>query len=107
MLTLASLGVGLLLFEAGCSCGGRSSTPDPTSLVLLITVGVLLTVTAGTALCLVALDVSATQALLLGAILSVSGPTVVGPLIRASKPREPAGMLLRWEGILIDRSARC
>ena len=103
VLTLASLGVGLLLFEGGLQLRWsefHSGIRRP--LALLITLGVVLTVAAGTALCLWVLDVSATQALLLGAILSVSGPTVVGPLIRASKPREPTGTLLRWEGILID-----
>ncbi|MET0740395.1 MAG: cation:proton antiporter [Candidatus Nanopelagicales bacterium] len=103
VLTLASLGVGLLLFEGGLQLRWSELHAEiRRPLVLLITLGVLLTVVAGSALCLWVLDVSTTQALLLGAILSVSGPTVVGPLLRASKPREPAGMLLRWESILID-----
>jgi hypothetical protein len=32
----------------------------------------------------------------------VSGPTVVGPLLRVARPREPTATVLRWEGIVID-----
>ena len=39
---------------------------------------------------------------LLGAILVVSGPTVVQPLLRLSRPREPSSTILKWEGIVID-----
>jgi NhaP-type Na+/H+ or K+/H+ antiporter len=41
-------------------------------------------------------------ALLLGAILSVTGPTVIGPLLRHVRPVGAVGPILRWEGIVID-----
>ena len=40
--------------------------------------------------------------MLLGAILVVSGPTVVLPLLRFARVREPVNGILRWEGIFID-----
>jgi len=40
--------------------------------------------------------------LLLGAVLVVSGPTVVGPLLRLAQPADPDATILRWEGIVID-----
>jgi Kef-type K+ transport system membrane component KefB len=40
--------------------------------------------------------------LLLGAILIVSGPTVVLPLLRHISPRGRTGPILTWEGIAID-----
>lgn len=47
-------------------------------------------------------DVSTSSAALIGAILVVSGPTVVIPLLHLARPREPTGSILRWEGIVID-----
>lgn len=41
-------------------------------------------------------------AALFGAIASVSGPTVVVPLLRAVRPKDRLARALRWEGILID-----
>ena len=47
-------------------------------------------------------DLSSGAAALIGAILVVSGPTVVIPLLRLARPREPTTSILRWEGIVID-----
>ena len=41
-------------------------------------------------------------AALLAAVLVVTGPTVVGPLIRHIRPTGKSGSVLRWEGIVID-----
>jgi NhaP-type Na+/H+ or K+/H+ antiporter len=41
-------------------------------------------------------------ALLLGAILVVTGPTVIIPLLRHVRPRGRLEPILRWEGIVID-----
>jgi NhaP-type Na+/H+ or K+/H+ antiporter len=48
------------------------------------------------------LDVSWAIAFLLGAILVVSGPTVVGPLLQFIRPSKAVNTVLRWEGTLID-----
>lgn len=42
------------------------------------------------------------MAFLFGAITCVTGPTVVGPLLRVVRPTEKVANLLRWEGIVID-----
>lgn len=41
-------------------------------------------------------------AILLGALLVVTGPTVVQPLLRAVKPTRAVAEVLRWEGVIID-----
>ena len=41
-------------------------------------------------------------ALLLGAILVVTGPTVVGPLLRHVRPVGTVARVAHWEGIVID-----
>lgn len=39
---------------------------------------------------------------LLGAILVVTGPTVVAPLLRLIKPRRKVASIVKWEGIVVD-----
>jgi hypothetical protein len=46
--------------------------------------------------------VSAGAALMTGAILVVSGPTVIAPLLRFIRPTERLRRVLAWEGSLID-----
>ena len=45
---------------------------------------------------------SSRAALMTGAILVVSGPTVVGPLLNTIRPSERLQRVLNWEGSLID-----
>jgi NhaP-type Na+/H+ or K+/H+ antiporter len=48
------------------------------------------------------LDLSLRIAALLGAILVVTGPTVVAPLLRHIRPVRKVASLVKWEGIVID-----
>src|SRR5690606_28991218 len=48
------------------------------------------------------LRMSHRAALMLGAILIVSGPTVVGPLLETIRPTARLRRILAWEGSLID-----
>ncbi len=41
-------------------------------------------------------------ALLLGALLVVTGPTVIGPILRTLRPTRRVSQLLLWEGIVVD-----
>lgn len=41
-------------------------------------------------------------AFLFGALVTVTGPTVVAPLLRTVRPQAEVANILRWEGILID-----
>ena len=51
------------------------------------------------------LDLRAELALLLGAILVVTGPTVIGPLLRHARPHGSVGSILKLEGIINDWNA--
>lgn len=98
---VVSLGVGVLLFEGGLSL--RWDRLQGRSVVLrLVTIGVVITWLIGWATVVVLFDVSRGLAAVIGAILTVSGPTVVIPLLRFARPRDPVGPILRWEGIVID-----
>ena len=68
----------------------------------LVTVGAIVTWLIAAAAAALLFDLSTEITLLLGAILIVSGPTVVIPLLRQVRPRSPIAETLRWEGIVID-----
>jgi NhaP-type Na+/H+ or K+/H+ antiporter len=99
---LVSLAVGLILFEGGLSLRLRDLRQIGAPLWGLITVGALLTwgLTAWAARAILGLD--SNVALLLGAILVVTGPTVVGPLLRHVRPAGRVAHVAHWEGIVID-----
>jgi NhaP-type Na+/H+ or K+/H+ antiporter len=99
---VVSFSVGIILFEGGLTL--RSVEVEETRGVVrnLVTVGVLVTwlLTAAGAHLIVGLDLG--LALLLGAIFTVTGPTVITPLLHHLRPRERVSNVLRWEGILVD-----
>ncbi len=102
LMPLVSVSVALILFEGGLSL--RRSELEVMGRVtwLLVTLGALITWVLLAAAAAVLLDMALPQAILLGSILVVTGPTVIGPLLRHIRPRGPAGSVLKWEGILID-----
>lgn len=95
--------VGLLLFQSGLQLRHTDLPPDATRPVRRLTiVGMMVTFVGGTAAVALTFRPAATLAWLAGAILVVSGPTVVGPLLRIVRPREPTDSILRWEGTILD-----
>ena len=100
---LVSLGVGLILFEAGLRLRFDELRGRTRGVVgRLVVVGPLVT-GIGVALAVKLLfglewGISA----VLGAILVVSGPTVVLPLLAFVRPTDRVRSVLKWEGVLID-----
>jgi NhaP-type Na+/H+ or K+/H+ antiporter len=102
LLPCVSLSVAVILFEGGLSLR-LSELKDVGHVVRnLCSGGVLITwgLVAFTAWALGLLGPS--LALLLGAILTVTGPTVIGPLLQHVRMRGPAATVLKWEGIVVD-----
>jgi len=97
-----SLSGGLILFEGGLSLRFRELRKTWGSLVGLLTVGVLVTWGLSAVAAAQLLDMPGSLALLLGAILVVTGPTVIGPLLRHIRPTGRVGPVAKWEGIVID-----
>jgi NhaP-type Na+/H+ or K+/H+ antiporter len=102
LLPLVSLAVAVILFEGGLSLKFRELRQVGGVLLLLITAGAAVTwlISAAAAAWLLGLDWPV--ALLLGALLTVTGPTVVGPLLRHIRPSGAVASILKWEGIVID-----
>jgi NhaP-type Na+/H+ or K+/H+ antiporter len=67
-----------------------------------MTIGVLATWVLSTALATVFLGLDLSLALLFGAILVVTGPTVIIPLLRHIRPNARIGSTVKWEGIVND-----
>jgi NhaP-type Na+/H+ or K+/H+ antiporter len=103
LFTLVSMAVGLLLFEESLKLDfARLRGGARRPVVGLVTVGALLTGIGATAIAYLFLDVSWGRAAVVGSILVVSGPTVVGPLLAIIRPRQPLESVLAFEGIFID-----
>ncbi len=102
MFPLVSLAVGIILFEGGLSLRVRD-LPGISGIVRnLITIGAVVTWVVITAAAYGIMGLDLGLSLILGAILIVSGPTVILPLLRDIRPEGRVGSILRWEGILID-----
>jgi NhaP-type Na+/H+ or K+/H+ antiporter len=100
---LVSLSVAVILYDAGLGLDLRKLHGHTRSIVTrLIAVGVPVTWGFAAAIAALLLGMSKQAAVLTGAILVVSGPTVVGPLLSLVRPAEQLQRVLIWEGSLID-----
>src|SRR6202046_5449017 len=98
-----SLSVAVILYDAGLGLDLRKLTGHTRTVVIrLIAGGVLITWVLAAALAAPLLGMSRGAAVMLGIILVVSGPTVVGPLLNFVRPTERLQEILIWEGSLID-----
>jgi NhaP-type Na+/H+ or K+/H+ antiporter len=100
---LVSLSVAVILYDAGLSLDMRKLKGHTRKVVIrLIVLGVLITWVIAASLAAPLLGMSRGAAVMLGIILVVSGPTVVGPLLNFVRPAERLQQVLIWEGSLID-----
>jgi len=97
-----SMGVAVILFEGALTLRLADIRGAEQIVLRLITLGVLVTVAVAAAAAHWALEMAWPLAILFGAIVSVSGPTVIVPLLRSMRPTERLSRILHWEGILID-----
>jgi NhaP-type Na+/H+ or K+/H+ antiporter len=99
-----SIAVGVILFEAGLRLSFEEIVPRVRKAVVrLVAGGAFLTWLAITATVTLLYDgVDTGVAFLIGAILVVSGPTVVQPLLAFIRPKRDVRSVLKWEGALVD-----
>ena len=100
---LVSLAVAVILFEGGLSLRfSELRAAAGGAVVRLCTIGVLVSWFLGGLFAWCVLGLNWQLAVLLGAILVVTGPTVVSPLLRHIRPERSIGAVVKWEGIIID-----
>ena len=102
LLPVVSLAVGVILFEGGLSLHLNEVKEIGAVVLRLVTVGLLVTWVASTCAAHWLMDFSWPMATLLGALLTVSGPTVILPLLRQVRPVGRIGSIIKWEGIVND-----
>lgn len=99
---IVSIGVSIILFEGCMSLKFKEIKGLGGTVRNIVTVGLLITVVFTTFLVHYIFDISLKVAALIGAISSVSGPTVVVPILRSVRPTEKLANIIRWEGMLVD-----
>lgn len=99
---VVSLSVAVVLFEGGLSLRLREIEETAPVVIRLVIIGVLATWVLGAACIWLLFDVSRGIAALGGALLVVSGPTVIMPILRQIRPAPRIGSVVKWEGIVID-----
>ena len=102
LLPFVSLAVALILYEGGLTLRFAELRGGGTVLWRLVTVGAAATLLLVAAAARLLLDFPFELAILLGAILVVTGPTVIIPLLREIRPKSRVRAILKWEGIVID-----
>ena len=101
---VVSISVGFILFDSGLDLKLSDLRGGAVARVSrrLVTLGILVTWAVGTVASYLLFDLAWEVALVLGAVLVVSGPTVVGPLLDFIRPSKTVGRVLKWEGTLAD-----
>jgi NhaP-type Na+/H+ or K+/H+ antiporter len=99
---MVSLSVAIILFEGALTLHLTELKGIGKVVRNLCSIGMLATfaVIAITGYFLLGLDIRV--AMVLGAVLVVTGPTVVAPMLNVIRPSTEINRILRWEGIIID-----
>jgi len=96
------LAIGLILFEGGLSLQKDELKGVGPSIINLITLGSLVTFLGGAALAHYITGLGWDMSLLFSGLIIVTGPTVIGPILRNLPLKRNVSAILKWEGILID-----
>lgn len=102
LLPFVSVAVALILFEGGLTLRFAEIRGVGNIVGRLVTIGALVTWILAAFAAWLTIGLSLQMVILFGAILTVTGPTVVLPLLRQIKLIGQTGTILKWEGIVID-----
>ncbi len=102
LLSAVGICVAVILFEGGLTLKFADLKVSGTPVLRLCTIGVVVSFLLTYATCRYVLSYDWRVASLLGAILVVTGPTVIAPLLRHIKPSRKIGNVVKWEGIIVD-----
>ena len=102
LLSAVGLLVAIILFEGGLTLKFRELKVSGLPILRLCTVAVALSFGLTTVFMVYALGYDIRIAALIGAILTVTGPTVIAPLLRHVNPTRKTAAIVKWEGIVVD-----
>ncbi|MEM7674317.1 MAG: cation:proton antiporter, partial [Verrucomicrobiota bacterium] len=99
---LVSASVAILLFEGGLTLRLKELKHDGWVIFRLVTIGVFVTFALATYFLVELLDFDLKTAALFGALLALTGPTVIVPVLRTVRPKGSVKFIAKWEGIVND-----
>jgi NhaP-type Na+/H+ or K+/H+ antiporter len=99
---VVSIAVAIILYEGSLTLKLSEIRGHGDVVRNLVTVGVAITWFVATLAAHLVLGWDIYLAALFGGIVTVSGPTVIMPLLRTIRPTRAVSSVLRWEGILVD-----
>ena len=102
LFVLVDFAVAIILFEGGLNLEASRLRRQELPIRQLISIGGLVTFVGASLSVLLFLDWSWSLAFLFGSLVVVTGPTVIGPLIRDMRLRPNIKTILEAEGVLID-----
>ncbi|MEM9237962.1 MAG: cation:proton antiporter, partial [Verrucomicrobiota bacterium] len=102
LLSAVGLFVAIILFEGGLTLKIRELKESGLPILRLCTIAVALSMAATTFFMWKLLGYDLRLAALTGAILTVTGPTVIAPLLRHVNPTRKMAAIVKWEGIVVD-----
>jgi NhaP-type Na+/H+ or K+/H+ antiporter len=102
LLPLVYVAVAIILFEGGLSLKFSEVRELKAVIRNLVTVGVGVTWALTSFASYFIFGLGLQISVLLGAVLVVTGPTVIIPLLRHIRPSGRVGSIIKWEGIIID-----
>lgn len=97
-----SLAIGIILFEGGLTLKQKEIRGVGPTIVRLITVGSLVTFIGGGLAAHFIMGLSWSISFLFSALIIVTGPTVIAPILQNVPLNRNVSTVLKWEGILID-----
>ncbi len=100
--SLVSLLVALILFEGGLNLQVRELSKTSGSLRNLVTIGTAITLVVGATAAHLIAGFSWQAAFLFASLVTVTGPTVIGPLLKQVAVDRRITTILEGEGVLID-----
>ncbi|MEM9930872.1 MAG: sodium:proton antiporter, partial [Bacteroidota bacterium] len=102
LFNFVSLAIGIILFEGGLTLKRREISGVGPVILKLITFGSLVTFIGGGIAAQLLLDLNWPIAFLFSALIIVTGPTVIAPILQNIPLTRNVTTVLKWEGILID-----
>lgn len=102
LFAFVSLAIGIILFEGGLNLKLSELRGVGRVVLNLVTTGVMITGVLAAVAAHYVMGMPWEIAAVLGAILTVTGPTVVLPLLRHVRPSGRVNAIAKWEGITID-----
>jgi len=102
LFSFVSLAIGVILFEGGLTLKRKEIAGVGPAILKMITVGSLITFIGAGLFAHYIMELNWAVSFLFGALIIVTGPTVIAPILQNIPLNRNVSTVLKWEGILID-----